>query len=71
MINIILAISEAATAIPVKPRMPAIMEITRNVNTQVNIASVVPDIYSTNDITNMIKKIRKIILNLQLQQRRQ
>ncbi len=60
--NKTLAISEAAIAIPVKPSTPAMIEITRNVNTHVNIASVAPDTYINNETTNMIKKIRKTTL---------
>lgn len=61
IIKIILAISTAAIAIPVKPNMPAMTDSIKKMNTQVIIANVVPATYKTNEIINMIKNIKKMI----------
>src|SRR3990167_7152650 len=58
------AISAAATATPVKPNIPAIIEMTRKVSTHSNIAKLArlpPKIYTKSDKIKKIKKRKKII----------
>jgi hypothetical protein len=57
-----LATTTAAIATPVKPSTPAMMAIAKNINTHVNIASVVPATKRSNEATNKIKKIIKMTL---------
>jgi hypothetical protein len=56
------AISAIATAMPVKPKIPAIIEIMKKVITHVNISKVVLVAYKRKDAINIIRKIIKRIL---------
>lgn len=59
--KIILAISAAATAIPVNPNTPAMTDTIKNVKTQNNKAISVPVRYMINEAIKRIKKTMKMI----------
>lgn len=62
--NVIFAISEATTAMPLNPRMPAIIETIRKTTTHSSIAKLAklaPNMYKISDKTKKTKKMKKII----------
>src|SRR3990167_166498 len=60
--KVILAISAAAIATPVKPNIPAMMDIIKNINIHENNSRLVPNKNKIREKTNKIRKIKNIIL---------